>query len=170
MKNPSKTTLIQILNLAVIIVPLFVLVVLLWPSLPLWGYSHSVPSGDSGYHITITSQPLFHVLSDDYYPISLRAGYLTMFFLEVFAVFFSFLLFAFLIQKTDQLFHFFLFLTLALTISLDTMVLYFFHQYLYCLNASVLSLALHITETIGNLVYLLLLKKRKTTNFSPKSI
>lgn len=49
------------------------------PSMPIFGFAH----GDPESHVTITTQPLFHILRDDFYSIQLKSAYVSLFIFEV---------------------------------------------------------------------------------------
>ena len=79
--------LIGCLNLAFIIIPTAILIALIFPTSPIFGYWHTVPSfPGSDKHVSISPLPLYQVLSDDIYSSSLKAGYISIVVFEVLAV------------------------------------------------------------------------------------
>ncbi len=55
------------------------------PSMPIFGFSHSIvdPTDPDLNSITITSLPLFQVLTDDFYSIQLKTAYVSLFVFEI---------------------------------------------------------------------------------------
>lgn len=55
------------------------------PSMPIFGFSHSIvdPTDPDLNSITITSLPLFNVLTDDFYSIQLKSAYVSLFVFEI---------------------------------------------------------------------------------------
>lgn len=60
-------------------------ILIAFPSMPIFGFTHSLvdPSNPESYSITITEQPLFHVLRDNFYSIQLKSAYVSLFVFEV---------------------------------------------------------------------------------------
>ncbi len=55
------------------------------PCMPIFGFSHGlvVSTGSESYIITITEQPLFRVLIDEFYSIQLKTAYVSLFIFEI---------------------------------------------------------------------------------------
>lgn len=93
--------LIGCLNLAFIIIPTAILIALIFPTSPIFGYWHLVPSfPGSDKYVSISPQPLYKVLRDDFYSSSLKAGYISIVVFEILAVIcILILLYTFLLGK-----------------------------------------------------------------------
>ena len=78
---------IRIIILFTIVLTLIVNIVLLgvfFPTMPIFGYKHSIPSGEN--QITITEQPLFNVLKDSYYSSTLKFWYITSLIFQIITI------------------------------------------------------------------------------------
>lgn len=55
------------------------------PSMPIFGFSHTLvdPTNPDLNSVTITSLPLFNVLTDDFYSIQLKSAYFSLFIFEI---------------------------------------------------------------------------------------
>ena len=55
------------------------------PSMPIFGFSHTLvdPTNQDLNSVTITSLPLFNVLTDDFYSIQLKSAYVSLFVFEI---------------------------------------------------------------------------------------
>lgn len=55
------------------------------PSMPIFGFSHTLvdPTNPDLNSVTITSLPLFNVLTDDFYSIQLKSAYVSLFVFEI---------------------------------------------------------------------------------------
>lgn len=55
------------------------------PSMPIFGFSHTLvdPTSPDLNSVTITSLPLFNVLTDDFYSIQLKSVYVSLFVFEI---------------------------------------------------------------------------------------
>lgn len=55
------------------------------PSMPIFGFSHALvdPTNPDLNSVTITSLPLFNVLTDDFYSIQLKSAYVSLFVFEI---------------------------------------------------------------------------------------
>lgn len=73
---------------------------LFFPTLPIYGYVHQVPSGD--YSITIVPNTLFHVLKDNYYSQGLKASYIISFILQIINVLASILFLVLALKEKTQ--------------------------------------------------------------------
>lgn len=62
-----------------------------FPSLPIYGYSHDVTSGN-GMMITVTSGSLFTVMSDSFYSSGIKTAYMFFFILQILSIAFSVIL------------------------------------------------------------------------------
>ena len=84
MKIESRLKLIGIAKLLSLFIPLILLISIVFPTYSIFGYQHSVLSStDPNLYITITEMPLFIVISDNYYPILLKVGYISLFVVEI---------------------------------------------------------------------------------------
>ena len=134
-----------------LLLPLALLIAVVWPGFPLWGYSHSVTS--EGGHVTITSLPLFQVLSDNYYPALIRMGYALIFGLEILAPLCSLSFFVVYLFKKKDIARKLLYTGLALSMALELMVILCFYSYTNILILASVMLALHFAETVWNVMY-----------------
>ena len=62
-----------------------------FPSLPIYGYSHDVASGN-GMMITVTSGSLFTVMSDSFYSSGIKTAYMFFFIFQILSIAFSVIL------------------------------------------------------------------------------
>ena len=84
MKIESRLKLIGIAKLLSLFIPLILLISIVFPTYSIFGYQHLVLSStDPNLYITITEMPLFIVISDNYYPILLKVGYISLFVVEI---------------------------------------------------------------------------------------
>ena len=68
-----------------------------FPTMPIFGYKHSIPSGEN--QITITEQPLFNVLNDSYYSSTLKFCYITSLIFQIITIIILFIALIVLITK-----------------------------------------------------------------------
>lgn len=84
MKMENKLKLIGIAKFLTLFIPLILLISIVFPTYSIFGYQHSVLSStDPDLYITISEKPLFVVVSDNYYPILLKVGYISLFVVEI---------------------------------------------------------------------------------------
>lgn len=87
------------LNIALSSVTTFLSLLMLsafFPLLPIYGYSHDVPSGNSGMMITVTSNSLFTIMQDTFYSNEIKTVYIIFFAFQIISIVFS----IFLLIKT----------------------------------------------------------------------
>lgn len=84
MKKENRLKLLGIVKFLSLFIPLILLISIVFPTNSIFGYPHSVlTSTNPDLYITITEKALFIVLSDSYYPILLKVGYICLFVTEI---------------------------------------------------------------------------------------
>ena len=112
---------------------------LFFPTLEIFGSVHEVPSQNTGNTITITEEPLFNLLSNDYYSLGLKSAYILLFVFQIISVLSVLLSIVLLLMKSNKL-------NLVLLISLSVILV-----------TSILALSLFATKFPLNTLSIVLL-------------
>ena len=84
MKMVNRLKLMGIAKLLSLFIPLIILISIVFPTYSIFDYQHSVLSStDPELYISVTEKPLFVVISDNNYSVLLKAGYISLFVVEI---------------------------------------------------------------------------------------
>lgn len=80
------------------------LIAVVFPGNSMFGYEHQILSSTNpDLYVTITAMPLFNVIADSFYSISLKFGYISLFVLEVLSIILCVALSLMLILKKENI-------------------------------------------------------------------
>ncbi len=84
MKMVNRLKLMGIAKLLSLFIPLIILISIIFPTYSIFDYQHSaLSSTDPELYISVTEKPLFVVISDNNYSVLLKAGYISLFVVEI---------------------------------------------------------------------------------------
>lgn len=158
MKKDGKSKPLEFINLFLVFTSLLLLISIIFPTYSIFGYKHEVLSSfNSNLSITISEQPLFHVLSDDYYAMSLKIGYISLFAVERLSVLCCLVLLLFLAFRKRRQAIWMVTICYLLTLMLCVLVIPFFFT-----NPLILAISSFLLFIlIGNVVFQMILKFKK---------
>lgn len=164
MHESKRNPLLDIINAFLLFVSWFLLVSVTFPTLSIFGYPHQVLSSTNpDLYVTISEQPLFHVLYDDFYSFGLRISYVILFVLQILSVMLCFAFLALLILKNKKTSNLLLVASsLSLLIS-STLTIFLFYTKPLILVFALFSLLISIGIVVLNIVLML---KKGDKNFS----
>lgn len=93
----KKIRIIMLFTIVLTLIVNIILLVVFFPTMPIFGYKHSIPSGEN--QITITEQPLSNVLNDSYYSSTLKFWYITSLIFQIITIIILFIALIVLITK-----------------------------------------------------------------------
>ena len=155
-EKQALTTLIISFLLAVSCI-LSILIAL--PSMPIFGFTHSLvdPSNPESYSITITEQPLFHVLRDNFYSIQLKSAYVSLFVFEVLSFCTSLFLLIHIFLTDKKRVGVVIYTSSILCLILDIHIIALFNTVPTILTCAIVCL---VIACVSNLINAIFLRKR----------
>ena len=130
------------------LIALFISVLMIsivFPTYSIFGYNHSVLSStDPDLYVTMTPMPLFNVISDGFYSLSLKTGYLLLFSFQIVSIIVSLLLLPSVVLDLRKS-HFVLALISFCSLLIEEiLVCSFFYSNILVLSISVLCVCLTV--------------------------
>lgn len=158
MKKETRLRISSLVKLLSLFIPVILLVSIVFPTYSIFGYPHDILTATDPYlYITITEKPLFIVLSDNYYPNSLKIGYIGLFVVEILSVICSLIFLAMFILGKNKISKILFFVSHCFLTTLCVFAISLFYK-----NPPILLISLVcLLISTGNLVLHIVFKLRK---------
>ena len=154
MKSLLNVRLTKIIDLLVLFISLIFLILIVFPTYSIFGYSHQIlSSADPDLYITISEQPLFHVISDNYYSTSLKTGYIILFIIEIFSILSCLSLLLVFILKREKIIKALFIASSVFLIVLAILIISFFKTNPLVLGVSITCLLIIVVNSILNIIF-----------------
>jgi len=103
MNKSKRFATLDMINVFLLFISLVLLISVTFPTLNIFGYPHQVLSSTNpDLYVTISEQPLFHILFDDFYSFGLRISYVILLTFEILSIMLSLVFLVLLILKNKK--------------------------------------------------------------------